>query len=92
MLDRQAIGKLLKEQNLSLSGLVSANRAVQVGKILSADLLAVLETANRNAVGFVVFDTVTGIKYVDHTLPDVNLPNQVIAIAKSVSVPVQEYQ
>src|SRR5205823_5653397 len=34
LLERQTIRKLLAEQQLSLSGLVDSNRAVEVGKLL----------------------------------------------------------
>src|SRR5690242_6430914 len=44
LVDRESIAAVLKEQKLSLSGLADPDRAIEVGKMLKADLFAVLET------------------------------------------------
>src|SRR5262245_46255986 len=57
LLERQAIDRVLAEQKLSLSGLVDANTAVKVGKLLGVDVFAVLEMGgNKEALGVVVYD------------------------------------
>ena len=55
LLERKAIAKLLAEQKLSLSGLVDANSAVKVGKILRADAFALIEadSTGKEALGLV---------------------------------------
>ena len=47
LIERQNVNRVLAEQHLSLSGLVDANHAVIVGRILAADLIAVLESDAR---------------------------------------------
>jgi hypothetical protein len=86
LLERQAMALLLKEHNLSLSGLVDAATAVKAGQILAAELFAILETTNegKEAVALVVYDSATGIKYVDHTLAAGELPAQADGIVESV--------
>jgi hypothetical protein len=39
VVEREAIKKVLKEQNLSMTGLVDENQAVKVGKLLGADVI-----------------------------------------------------
>jgi WD40 repeat protein len=67
LLERAAMDRLLREQKLSLAGVVSADTAVQAGKILAADLLAVLEPApdQKQALGCIVFDAATGVRLFD---------------------------
>ena len=48
MLERQRVDRLLAEQGLSLGGLVDADRAVKVGKVLAADLLAIVESSPKS--------------------------------------------
>ena len=43
VLEREAIGKILAEQKLSLSGLADRTQAVRTGLLLSADLLLAVE-------------------------------------------------
>src|SRR4051794_25260863 len=71
LLERQRVDRVLREQHLSLSGLVDASTAVKVGELLAADLFGVLETteAGKEAVGLVVYDAGTGVKLVDRALP-----------------------
>jgi WD40 repeat protein len=71
VLDRRTIDRVLTEQKLTLSGLVAADQALAAGKLLSVDLLAVLETSpgSKQATGLVVFDARTGVKLWDSALP-----------------------
>jgi hypothetical protein len=67
LLDRTAVERLLQEQKLSLTGLVDANTAVKVGKILAVDVLGVIEAsvdAKQNA-SLLVFDASTGARLHD---------------------------
>jgi WD40 repeat protein len=77
LLERSAVDRLLREQKLALAGVVSADTAVQAGKVLAVDLLAVLETTpdQKQALGYTVFDTATGVRLFDagFTLPDAAL-------------------
>jgi hypothetical protein len=83
LLDRQSIDRVLAEQKLNLSGLVDANMAVQVGKLLGVDLFAIVEPGGKNgdALGIIVYDAVSGIKYVDQTISEQDLPQQVKDVA-----------
>jgi WD40 repeat protein len=85
LLDRQSIDSVIAEQKLNLSGLVDANTAVKVGKLLHADMLAIVETggAKNDAFGVVIYDTGTGMKFVDQSLPENKLTEQVAAIAEA---------
>src|SRR5262249_2032885 len=71
VLDRQTIDKVLAGHKLPRAGLVAAGQALAVGKLLSVELLAVLETApgEKKATGLVVFDARTGVKLWDAGLP-----------------------
>jgi len=70
-LEREAIRQVLAEQKLSRAGWIDAGQAVTLGKILSADLVARIESPARghDRPGLVVFDGRTGIRYVDDVLP-----------------------
>ena len=67
LLERQAIDKVLAEQKLSLSGVVAAEQALTLGKLLSVDLFAVLEagTDPKAVGGLVIFDARTGVRLWD---------------------------
>ena len=71
VLDRQTIDRVLAEQKLTWTGLVAADQALTVGKLLSVELLAVLETSpgSKEPTGLVVFDAKTGVKLWDGALP-----------------------
>jgi hypothetical protein len=71
LVDRQSIQAVLQEQKLSLSGLIDAERMIQVGKLLKANLLAVVDTDQKGgqALGLVVFDAATGLRPWDAAIP-----------------------
>ena len=64
LLERQAIDKVLTEQKLSVSGVVSADQALTVGKLLSVDLFAILEPGpdKKEATGLVDFHVRNGAR------------------------------
>ncbi|MBN1909465.1 MAG: hypothetical protein JW818_06990 [Pirellulales bacterium] len=72
LLERGAINRLLEEQSLALDGMSDPAMAIRVGKILTVDLLAVLEgdpkAKKQRAMGLVVFDARTGARLCDETL------------------------
>src|SRR5205823_4219551 len=63
ILDRSTVERLLREQKLSLSGLVDASTAVRAGKLLAVDLLAIVEysSATKQNSGVVIFDVASGV-------------------------------
>lgn len=66
VLERQQVDRILSEQKLSLSGMVEADQAVKVGKILSCQLLVILEPeAGTAQFGLVNFDPTTGVRLSD---------------------------
>src|SRR5437899_1487359 len=59
LLERPNVERLLAEQHLSLAGLLDASQAVKVGHVLSADMLAIVESAPKSqGAGFVIFDPI----------------------------------
>jgi hypothetical protein len=71
LLDRANIRRVLDEQKLSVSGVVDASRAIAVGKLLTVDLVAVVEMSpGKDGVpGIVIFDSRTGVRYWNAALP-----------------------
>jgi hypothetical protein len=64
LVERQSLDSILKEMNLSLSGLVRANDAVRVGKLLKADWFLLGTRAKINGTNSIVVrvvDAHTGI-------------------------------
>jgi hypothetical protein len=90
LLDRAEVGRMLREQELSLAGLVRAEQAVKAGQLLHADLFAVLEGALTNIteanlpLGLVVFDAKTGVRYADSALVASNAVSAALATAAAV--------
>ena len=72
LLERQEIGRILAEHHLSMAGMANAATAVQIGKLLSVNLLAVVEgnpdEKNAAALGLVVFDARTGARLADRAI------------------------
>jgi hypothetical protein len=70
LLDRESINSVLAEQKLSLSGLVDDDRVIQVGKLLKADLFAIVENDAKETGGYslVVFDTTSGLRLMDSAI------------------------
>jgi hypothetical protein len=69
IVERQQIDRLLEEQHISLSGAIDAERAIKVGHVVSADVLAGVETSPGSpAIGLVVFDAATGVRLCDQTI------------------------
>src|SRR4051812_16548429 len=58
VVERRAINRVLDEQKLALSGLMDANLAISTGRLLSADLFAIVEYSPNptDPRGLVVFD------------------------------------
>jgi hypothetical protein len=93
VLERQAVDRVLSEQKLTLSGLVAAENAVAVGKLLAVDLFAILEAGEgKEAVGLVVFDARTGARLWDAALPDGGVDAAVRATVDAVRAARQKRQ
>ena len=62
LVERREIARLLAEGQLSLSGMVDAAAAIREGKLLGADVLAVVETdpQGSQALGILAFETLSG--------------------------------
>ena len=71
LLEREQIERVLAEHKLTLGGRVDAKQVVAVGKVLSVDLFAVVETTaeRKDAIGLVVFDARSGARLWDVALP-----------------------
>jgi hypothetical protein len=86
LLERAAIDRVLREQKLSLSGLVDADTAVKAGKILAVDLLGVIDAAAdaKQNLGLVVFDAASGVRLLDIGFTTSDLEEQARAAAGGV--------
>ncbi len=87
VLERAAIERVLAEHKLTLSGLVAADQAVAVGKLLTVDLFAVLdaEAGQKKVGGMVVFDARTGVRLWDAALPAGELAATVKGVVAAVT-------
>jgi hypothetical protein len=87
LLERTAIDKVLAEQKLTLAGVIDANQAVAVGKLLGVDVFGVVETdpAGKEVLGLVVFDAATGVRLADTALPANGADTAAQAVAGAVS-------
>jgi hypothetical protein len=92
VLERAAIDRVLAEQKLTLSGLVAADQAVKIGKLLTVDLFAVLdaEADTKKVGGLVVFDAHTGVRLWDAGLPDGGLEASVQGLVRAVAAAVRK--
>lgn len=70
LIERDDIRRVLDEQKLNASGIVDVSQAISLGKLLKADLFAIVESAAGKQVvpSVVVFDARTGIRYQDAAL------------------------
>ncbi len=62
VVERQELEKILKEQKLSMTGVLDSDKTVQVGKLLGADVMVIgrgtaLDTGNRSQEGKNLIDT-----------------------------------
>jgi hypothetical protein len=94
VLERTAIDRVLAEQKLTLSGLVAADQAVSVGKLLSVDLFAVLDggAQAKEVSGLVIFDARTGVRLWDAALPGGKLDATVGGVVDAVSAARQKHR
>jgi hypothetical protein len=90
LLDRAEVDRVLREQALSLAGMVRAEDVVKAGQLLHVDLFAVLEGSLTNesqasvSLGLVVFDAKTGVRYADSALLASNSISAASALAAAV--------
>jgi hypothetical protein len=88
LLDRAHIQRVLEEQKMSVSGIVEASQAFAVGKLLTVDLIAVVEMSPGTAgvPGLVIFDSRTGVRYWNAALPVIETELERAADAVVVAV------
>jgi hypothetical protein len=67
LVDRESIHAVLQEQKLSLSGVIEADRAIQLGKLLKVDVFAVVDADGKGGqpFGLTIFDANTGLRLWD---------------------------
>lgn len=86
LLERAAIERVLREQALSLSGLVDAGTAVKVGQLLAVDVLGIIDSAPaaKSSIGLVVFDAASGVRLADIVFSQTELEAQAAETAAVV--------
>jgi hypothetical protein len=94
MLERAAIDRVLAEHKLTLSGLVAADQAVAIGKLLTVDLFAVLDAGAdaKEVGGLVIFDAHTGVRLWDAALPAGKFDATVRGVVDAVAAARQKHQ
>jgi hypothetical protein len=94
LVERRALDAVLAEQKLSLSGFVRHDQVVQVGKLLGAELFAVVEAdkLKKEAIGLVIFDAHTGVRLWDATLPAGSLDSAADAVSLAVRRALDKHQ
>jgi len=94
VLERAQIEQVLREQEVSLgNGVADAERAVKAGRLLRADLFAVLEGGGpQQPFGVVVFDGQTGVRYADTALVASNVLSAAREVARVVEQAAQKLQ
>ena len=72
LVERREVERVLQEQKLAVCGRSSYAQALTVGKLLSVDVFAALETfpGSVEALGMVVFNAVNGTRLWDQVLPE----------------------
>ena len=69
LLDRVAIGNVLREQNLAAEGFARPDDAVRLGQLLAVDVFIHAEAiSGEEALGVAAFETVQGIRLLDRAL------------------------
>lgn len=93
LLERQEIRRLLEEHKLTLSGLVDADQAIMLGKLLPVEVFAVVEldTEDERALGIVVFDAQSGLRLLDRALPGSGGDATVEDIVKGVKTAIAKF-
>jgi tetratricopeptide (TPR) repeat protein len=93
LVERREIDRLLAEGQLSLSGLVDAATAIREGKLLGADVLAVVETdpQGSQALGILAFETLSGAHLCDTALAEGDPQQAARQIARAVRAAARKY-
>ncbi len=69
LLDRVAIGNVLREQNLAAEGFARPDDAIRLGQLLAVDVFIHAEAiSGEEALGVAAFETVQGIRLLDRTI------------------------
>jgi len=72
LVERREIERVLQEQKLSLQGSIEPSQAITLGTILRADIFAFFgfDPALNRIFGLIAFDSATGARLIDVSLPD----------------------
>ncbi len=94
LLERMQIREVLSEHKLMMAGFVDPEQVIQVGKLLSVDLFAIVESDQdkKVAMGLVVFDSRSGVRLWDAALLSNGLDESVATIEQSVRAAVAKFQ
>jgi hypothetical protein len=86
VVDRVTISRVLSEQAMSLSGLVSADSAVKAGRLLNVDLFVVVQGSESagKVVGVIVFHSGTGVRLADAAVDASDLKAAAAAVSSAV--------
>ena len=92
LVERREIARLLAEGQLSLGGMVDAATAIRAGKLLGADVLAVVETdpQSAQALGILAFETASGMHLCDTALAEGDPQQAARQIAEAVRLAVRK--
>ena len=98
LLDRQHVSQILTEHQLQLKGLLTADDALKVGRLLKCDVLAELhhdEATQDNAevTSLVAFDSATGVRLCDGALPvQGDLDERAAEVSKALAMGLAKWQ
>ena len=96
LLERSAIDKVLAEHQLVFQGMADTALAVKAGKVLTVDLLAVLEgdpkAKDDPSLGLIVFDARTGARLCDETLGTASGEKLASAMVAAVDAAAAKYR
>ena len=93
LLERQEIRRVLEEHKLTLSGLVNADQAIMLGKLLQVEVFAVVEsdTEEERALGLVIFDAQSGLRLLDRALSGNGDDSTVEDVVKGVKTAIAKF-
>jgi len=86
LLDRAMITTLLQEHKLVAGGFANANDAIQLGRILSADIFIYVETlAGQDTMAVTAFETSQGVRLIDDVLVGHSIEAQTAALTAAIN-------
>ena len=93
LLDRVAIGNVLREQNLAAEGFARPEDAIRLGQLLAVDVFVHAEAIpGEKALGVAAFETVQGIRLLDRTVAGAEADALARALAAAVDAALAKWQ